>query len=195
VHLIHAPKKIIYIITECIQYRKQALCRVPRDLSSIIYRALGKIVFVECHSRRKTTLDTDIFYRVRNTRHIMTLGKEIFAECQTLSEMRRTAKSRQQPSIGDGRYLCRVSRDDTRQTYLFAECSPLSTRQTYILSSVFSDTRQSIFLFFFFFPPNFLWCVPTVCRPTYSILAQLSKCLLYLLDLVRLIEFLRIIQI
>jgi hypothetical protein len=125
----------------------------------------------------------------------MTLGKEIFAECQTLSEMRRTAKSRQQPSIGDGRYLCRVSRDDTRQTYLFAECSPLSTRQTYILSSVFSDTRQSIFLFFFFFPPNFLWCVPTVCRPTYSILAQLSKCLLYLLDLVRLIEFLRIIQI
>jgi hypothetical protein len=131
-------------------YRKQALCRVPRDLPSVIYRALDKIVFAECHSWRKTTLDTDIFCRVRNTRHIMTLGKEIFAECQTLGEMRRTTKSRQQPSIGDGRYLCRVSRDDTRQTYLFAECSLLSTRQTYILPSVFSDTRQSIFLFFSF---------------------------------------------
>jgi hypothetical protein len=46
----------------------------------------------------------------------------------------------------------------------FAECLPL--------------TLDKIFLFFYFYPPNFLWCVPTVCRPTYSILTQLEKCLL-----------------
>jgi hypothetical protein len=28
------------------------------------------------------------------------------------------------------------------------------------------DTRQSIFLFFLFLSPNFLWYVPTLCRST-----------------------------
>jgi hypothetical protein len=40
-----------------------------------------------------------------------------------------------------------------------------------------------------------MWCVPTVTGPTCSILAHLSKCLLYLLDLAHLFEFLQIIQI
>jgi hypothetical protein len=42
----------------------------------------------------------------------------------------------------------------------FAECHP-------------TDTWQSTFVFFLFWPPNFLWCVPTLCRPTCTILGQL----------------------
>jgi hypothetical protein len=35
------------------------------------------------------------------------------------------------------------------------------------------DTRQSIFLFLWFCLPNFLWYVPTLCRPTCIICGQL----------------------
>jgi hypothetical protein len=52
------------------------------------------------------------------------------------------------------------------------------------------NTQQSIF-----FSPNFFYYVRTLYRPTCLSLAQLSKCLLYPLDLVHLIEFLWIIQI
>jgi hypothetical protein len=110
-------------------YRTQLLCRVPDGLPSAIYWALGKIIFVECHSRRIMTLGIHILCRALNTRHTLTFGKGDFAECQTLSAVRLTAKGRQQPSIADGRYLCRVSGVDTRQTYFFAECPVADPRQ------------------------------------------------------------------
>jgi hypothetical protein len=78
--------------------------------------------------------------------------------------------------------LCRGPRIDTRQRGFFAECQ------------IF-DTRQSIFLFFRFCPPNFLWYVPTLCRPTCTILGQLEQSFQSLVDLVRLFEFLRKNQI
>jgi hypothetical protein len=69
----------------------------------------------------------------------------------------------------------------------FAECQPADTRQRlfhYSLSSVTqltlskayfvecqpADTQQSTFVFFLFSQPNFLWCVPTLRRPTCTIL-------------------------
>jgi hypothetical protein len=159
-------------------YWKQALCRVPYDLPSAIYRALGKIIFAECHSRRIMTLGIHLLCREPNTRHTPTLGTGGFAECQTLGEMRLTAKGRQQSSIADGRYLCRVSGVDTRQTDFFAECPVQTLGKASLYRVSTPDTRQSIFFIFFISPPNFLWCVPTVYRPTCSILAQLSKCLL-----------------
>jgi hypothetical protein len=55
--------------------------------------------------------------------------------------------------------LCREPRTDTRQ------------RRLCRVSSI--DTRQTIFLFFTFWPPNFLWYVPTLYRPTCTILGQL----------------------
>jgi hypothetical protein len=48
-----------------------------------------------------------------------------------------------------------------------------------------TDTRQSLFVFFFFSQP-FVVCSS---RSTSSILTQILKCLLYLLYLVHLIEF------
>jgi hypothetical protein len=55
--------------------------------------------------------------------------------------------------------LYRVPRTGTRQ------------RRLCRVSSI--DTRQTIFLFFTFWPPNFLWYVPTLCRLTCTILGQL----------------------
>jgi hypothetical protein len=63
----------------------------------------------------------------------------------------------------------------------FAECF----RHT--LGKSPADTRQSLLVFSFF--PNFFYCVRTIYIPICLILAQLPKCLLYLLVLVRLIEF------
>jgi hypothetical protein len=40
------------------------------------------------------------------------------------------------------------------------------------------DTRQSTFLFFLFSQPKFLWYVPTLYRPTCTILRQLENCFL-----------------
>jgi hypothetical protein len=56
--------------------------------------------------------------------------------------------------------LCREPRVGTRQRVFFAECQVLGT-------------RQSIFLFFRFCLPNFLWYVPTLCIPTCIICGQL----------------------
>jgi hypothetical protein len=64
------------------------------------------------------------------------------------------------PTISDGCYLCRASGFGTRQRRYFTKCPTF-------------DTRQSIFLFFFFPQPNFLWYVATLCRLKCSILAQL----------------------
>jgi hypothetical protein len=107
------------------------------------------------------TLDTDLFCRARNTRHILTLDKVAFAECQALGEIGRAAKGRQQPSIADARYLCRVSEVDSQQNNFFVECLFLTLGKVY----------------FCFFSPNFNY-VSTLYGPTCSILTQLSKCLL-----------------
>jgi hypothetical protein len=69
--------------------------------------------------------------------------------------------------------LCREPWVGTRQRVFFAECQLVGTRQR-TLSRVSSlDSRQSIFLFFWFCLPNFLWYVPTLCRPTCIICGQL----------------------
>jgi hypothetical protein len=54
-----------------------------------------------------------------------------------------------------------------------AECHTASTRQRCLCRVSFLDTRQSTFLFCLFSQPNFLWYVPTLCRPTCIICGQL----------------------
>jgi hypothetical protein len=140
-------------------YWNSALCRVLRALPSVFCRALGKAFFVECHTRQSPTLGNDHVYREQDSRHKKTLGKDNFVECQTLGEEQRSAKSRQQPSIANSRYLCQVS-------YVWP-------RQRMLCQVPFLDTRQNIFLFFSISQPNFLWYVSTLCRLIYSIFAQL----------------------
>jgi hypothetical protein len=87
-------------------------------------------------------------------------------EYQTLGERWCSSKDRQQQSIADGRYLCRVSKVNTRQRSYFAECHPPDTRQTMFYRVPTLHTQQNIFLFFFFSQPNFFCFVPTLCRLT-----------------------------
>jgi hypothetical protein len=124
-------------------------------------------------TRQSSTLGNDHIYREQDARHRKTLGKDRFAECQTLDEWRRSAKGHQQSSIADDRYLYWAPSIDTWQRIYFAECLKPDTRQTMLCRVSILDTRQSIFKFFFFSQPKFLWFVPTVCRLTCSILAQL----------------------
>jgi hypothetical protein len=54
--------------------------------------------FAECFlsgTRQSYTLGNDCVYREQDSRHRKTLGKDYFAECQTLGESRRSAKDRQ----------------------------------------------------------------------------------------------------
>jgi hypothetical protein len=62
--------------------------------------------------------------------------------------------------------LCRESTAGTRQRGFFAECHIVDTRQSTLCRVSYLDTRQIIFLFFKFCLSNFLWYVPTLCRPT-----------------------------
>jgi hypothetical protein len=120
-------------------YRNPALCRVHGALPSAFCRALDKEVFAEHRSRQSTALGNDHVYREQNSRHRNTLGKEIFAECQTLGEWQRSANGHQQPSKADDRYLCQAP------------------------SVILGHSAK---YFFLFSQPNFLWYVPTLCRPT-----------------------------
>jgi hypothetical protein len=139
-------------------YRNPGLCRVSAALLSAFYRALGKEDFAERRTRQSPALGNELVCRVQDTRHRRTLGKAMFAECQTLVKggARQSAVSGRHKA--DGRQP--LPRADTRQRCLFTECQIL-------------DTRQSIFLFFRFCPPNFLWYVPTLCRPACIICGQL----------------------
>jgi hypothetical protein len=95
-------------------------------LPSAFCQALDKDVFVEYHTWQNRALGNDRVYREQDSRHRDTLG-----------ELRRSVKGHQQPSIADGRYLCRVPSFGTRQKSryrctvrraLFAECH---TRQRF----------------------------------------------------------------
>jgi hypothetical protein len=67
-------------------YRNPGLCRVPDALPSAFCRALGKGGFAESRTWRNPALGNELVYRVQDTRHRQTLGKDMFAECQTLSK-------------------------------------------------------------------------------------------------------------
>jgi hypothetical protein len=84
-------------------YRNTWLCRVLGALPSAFYRALDKESFAERRTRQSPALDKDRVCREQDSRHRNTLGKDIFAECQTLGEGARSANGRQQPAIADDR--------------------------------------------------------------------------------------------
>jgi hypothetical protein len=69
-----------------IHYRNPSLCRVSDSLPSAFCRALGKEVFAESRTRQSPALGKELLYRVQDTRHRNTLGKDMFAECQTLGK-------------------------------------------------------------------------------------------------------------
>jgi hypothetical protein len=115
--------------------------------------------------------------------------KSSFTECGTLGTERhssktdlpsgntrqrlRSAKGRQRPSKADGRQplpraegrhsakriLCRVPYIWHSANKVFTECLLWTLGKAY-------------FYCFQFWPPNFLWYVPTLCRPTCIILGQ-----------------------
>jgi hypothetical protein len=86
--------------------------------------------FVGCCIRQSHTLGNNYVYWEQDSQHRKTLAKDRFAECQTLGEQRRSVKGRQQPSIANDRYLCRVSGFGTQQKNYFAKCLKPDTRQT-----------------------------------------------------------------
>jgi hypothetical protein len=133
-------------------YRNLGLCGVLGALPSAFYRALGKVLLSI----------TTTFNESMTLRHINTLGKEIFAECQTLDEWQRSAKDRQQPSESDGRHLYRAPSFGTRQKNFFAECPAYDTRQSMLRRVPSLDTRQSIFYFFLFPTKLFVVCSYTM---------------------------------
>jgi hypothetical protein len=123
-----------------IHYRNPGLCRVLGALPSAFCRALSKKVIAKCRTWQSPTLDNDHVYREHDSQHRKTLGKDSFAECQTLDEQRRSAKDRQQSSIDDGRYLCQASGFGTRQKSYFVECLKPDPRQTMLCRVSILDT-------------------------------------------------------
>jgi hypothetical protein len=69
-----------------IHYQNSGLCRVPASLPSAFCRALGKGCFAESHTRQSPALGNELVYRVQDSRHRKTLGKDNFAEWQALSK-------------------------------------------------------------------------------------------------------------
>jgi hypothetical protein len=140
-------------------YRNLALCRVPAALPSAFYRALGKADFAERHTRQSPTLGKDLIYRVRDTRHSPALGKDCFAESQTLGKegsRQRVVSGRLQLMAVS---LCRVPH--------------IGHSAKDALPSAFSRHSAKYIFIFLFCLPNFLWYVPTLCRPIFIICGQL----------------------
>jgi hypothetical protein len=131
--------------------------------------------FAECFlsgTRQSPALGNDRVYREQDSRHKNTLDKEIFVECQTLGERQRSAKSRQPPSKADGRYLCREPSTGTRKEASLSS-APRLTLGRANCAECHPWTLGKVYFYFLFCQPNFLWYVPTLCRPTCTILAQL----------------------
>jgi hypothetical protein len=102
--------------------------------------------------------------------------KILFTECGTLGTPQHSAKTAlprvrhsTKRALGKGPLAAVYS----WRPSVFAECHILGTRQRTLCRVPSLDTRQSIFLFFLFCLPNFLWYVPTLCRPIFIICGQL----------------------
>jgi hypothetical protein len=127
-------------------YRNLCLCRVPGSLPSAFYRALDKEDFAESRTRQSPTLGKELVYRVWDTPHRETLGKNGARQRAVSDRLQLTAVS-----------LCRGPKAGTRQ-------------RGSLPSVFFGHSAKHIFLFW---PPNFLWYVPILCRLTCTILGQL----------------------
>jgi hypothetical protein len=99
--------------------------------------------------------------------------KILFTECRTLGTAKHSAKTAlprvkhsAKMALGKGPLAAVYS----WRSSVFDECQILGTRQRTLCRVSSLDTRQSIFLFCL---PNFLWYVPTLCRPICIICAQL----------------------
>jgi hypothetical protein len=128
-------------------------------LPNIFYWTIGKDVFVERRTRQSPALGKKVVYRVQDTRYSEALGKDCFAESQTLGNddsRQMTVSGRLQLTAVS---LCRVLNSWHSVKRVFTECLPW--------------TLGKEFFIFLFWPSNFLWYVPTLCRPTYTILGQL----------------------
>jgi hypothetical protein len=135
-------------------YRNPGLCRVPDALPSAFCRALGKGGFAESRTRRNPALDNELVYRVQDTRHRQTLGKDMFAECQTLGKGGAWQRAVSGRPKADGRQP--LPRVGTRQRGFFAECQIFSTRQrTLYRECLLSTFGKSYFYFLDFVHQTF----------------------------------------
>jgi hypothetical protein len=100
----------------------------------------------------------------------------LFTDCRTLGTAKHSAKTalpsvKHSANMALGKGPLAPSTTDGRQSLPSVKYLALGKESLCRVSYV--DTRQSIFLFFLFLSPNFLWYVPTLCRPTCTILGQL----------------------
>jgi hypothetical protein len=153
----------------------------------------GILGFVECRPLCRVAF---VGHSAKKALPRAALGKvrlsatSLFTECWTLGTGTHSAKTRlpsvqhsAKVALGKGPSaavlklaavsLCREPRFGTRQRRLFAECQIFGTRQRTLCRVSSLDTRQSIFYFFLFCLPNFLWYVLTLCRPICIICGQL----------------------
>jgi hypothetical protein len=100
----------------------------PSAKTTLPSAALGKDYFAECRPRQSPALGNETVYRVQDTRHSEALGKEHFAEWQTIgkdgSQQRAVSGRLQLTAVS----LCRGPKADTRQSRFFAECHITGTR-------------------------------------------------------------------
>jgi hypothetical protein len=114
--------------------------------------------FAECFlsgTRQSPALGTELVYRVQDTRHRETLGKDCFVERQTLGKdgaRQRAVNGRLQLTAVS---LCRGSKVGTRQSRFFAEYQIYGTRQRGSLPSAFCGHSAKHFLIFYFVHQTF----------------------------------------
>jgi hypothetical protein len=123
-------------------------------LPSAFYRALGKKAFAESCTRQSHALGNELVYRVQNTRQ-----RHICRVANTRQRW-RSAKGRQRPSKADGRQPLPRAEDRHSAKTSFIECLLWTLSKAYFYVSNFGNQI-------------FLWYVPTLCRPTCTILGQL----------------------
>jgi hypothetical protein len=99
--------------------------------------------------------------------------KSLFPECRTLGTAKHSAKTAL-PSVKHSANIA-LGKGPLATVYswrpsVFAECQISGTRQRESLPSVLCRHSATHILIFLFWSPNFLWYVPTLCKPTCTIL-------------------------
>jgi hypothetical protein len=132
-------------------------------------RRLCRVLFIG-HSAKKTLPSAALGKVLRSV-------KSLFTECRTLGTAKHSAKTAL-PSVKHSANMA-LGKGPLAAVYswrpsVFAECQISGTQQRESLPSVLCrHSAKHFFIFFLFWSPNFLWYVPTLCRPTCTILGQL----------------------
>jgi hypothetical protein len=135
---------------------------VSDSLPSAFCRALGREGFAESRTRQSPALGNELIYRVQDTRHRTTLGKDMFAECPLGKEGSRQRAVSGRPKANSRQPLPRVEALHSAKILLCRVPNTGHSAKNSLPSVFYRHSANHIFVFYILGTKLFVVCSYTM---------------------------------